>query len=360
MIKDIAPRMRSHRLVDRHRQEGPLLHCNRLVLDEIVPRIDGDLDEDSRVEGRVVIEAVARLERSVVRGPAIIGAGAILVDTYVGPYTSIGDRCELRDAEIEHSVLLEASRIIGVHHIHDSLLGREVEVVRSGERPKATRLMLGDHRRPGAVDDDRRNRARQAPACDDRALPRDVPAPGPTRDGPAKSWRGPRVRSSGCATTAPADYWYVAPGRGVVLHDLHRGPTEKRPSLRPRPPPARRSSRPASRTGSPPRSIMTYLVDGYYNPADGRKSRDDPGLALDWGVRPGAVTPRCGEPQPSSFAHMNLSSPAAEFIRSGSHVARTIRRSDRRLDAHLPARETSHLTREFVQATHHRDRGKKR
>ena len=78
---------------------------------------------------------------------SIIGAGTRLVDTYVGPYTAIGADCELRDAEIEHSVVLERSRIIGVHHIHDSLLGREVEVVRSGDRPKATRLMLGDHSR---------------------------------------------------------------------------------------------------------------------------------------------------------------------------------------------------------------------
>ena len=81
------------------------------------------------------------------RGPAIIGAGTRLVDTYVGPYTSIGADCELIDAEIEHSVVLDRSRISGVHRIRDSLLGREVEVVRSGERPQATRLMLGDHSR---------------------------------------------------------------------------------------------------------------------------------------------------------------------------------------------------------------------
>ncbi|MDQ1456521.1 MAG: glucose-phosphate thymidylyltransferase [Actinomycetota bacterium] len=128
-------------------KKDPLLHCNRLVLDTIVPRIDGEIDAESRVEGRVVIEAGASLEASVVRGPAIIGAGTRLVDTYVGPYTAIGANCELRDAEIEHSVVFERSRIIGVHHIHDSLLGREVEVVRSGDRPKATRLMLGDHSR---------------------------------------------------------------------------------------------------------------------------------------------------------------------------------------------------------------------
>ena len=128
-------------------KKDPLLHCNRLVLDTIEPRIDGSLDEESRVEGRVVVEAGARLERSIVRGPAIIGAGTRLVDTYVGPYTSIAAGCELIDAGIEHSVVLAQSRIVGVHRITDSLLGREVEVFRSGERPSATRLMLGDHSR---------------------------------------------------------------------------------------------------------------------------------------------------------------------------------------------------------------------
>ena len=83
----------------------------------------------------------------MVRGPAIIGADTLLVDTYVGPYTSIGASCELRDAEIEHSVVLEGSRITGVHRIKDSLLGREVEVTRSAQRPTATRLELGDHSR---------------------------------------------------------------------------------------------------------------------------------------------------------------------------------------------------------------------
>jgi glucose-1-phosphate thymidylyltransferase len=128
-------------------KKDPLLRCNRLVLDTIAARIDGFVDADSRVEGRVVVEAGARLERCVVRGPAIIGADAMLVDTYVGPYTSIGPRCELRHAEIEHSVVLEQSRIIGVRRIQDSLIGREVEVVRTGEHPRATRLMLGDNSR---------------------------------------------------------------------------------------------------------------------------------------------------------------------------------------------------------------------
>ena len=63
-----------------------------------------------------------------------------------GLYTP-GEGREIIDAEIEHSVVLERSRIVGVHRIQDSLLGREVEVLRSQLRPQASRLMLGDHSR---------------------------------------------------------------------------------------------------------------------------------------------------------------------------------------------------------------------
>jgi glucose-1-phosphate thymidylyltransferase len=128
-------------------KKDPLLQCNFLVLDTISQQVDGRLDEQSRVEGRVIVEAGAELQNSVVRGPAVIGAGTKLVNTYVGPYTSIGASCELIDADIEHSVVLDRSRIVGVHRVKDSLLGREVEVVRTGDRPHATRLMLGDHSR---------------------------------------------------------------------------------------------------------------------------------------------------------------------------------------------------------------------
>ncbi len=68
-----------------------MLEANRLVLEEVETRIDGEVDEASRVEGRVVVEAGADLSGSVVRGPAVIGAGARIEDAYVGPYTSIGE-----------------------------------------------------------------------------------------------------------------------------------------------------------------------------------------------------------------------------------------------------------------------------
>jgi glucose-1-phosphate thymidylyltransferase len=128
-------------------KKDPLLECNRLVLETITARVAGKVDEASMVEGRVVIDDGASLVNSRVRGPAIIGAGTRLVNSYVGPYSSIAAGCEIVDSELDHSVVLERSRIVGVDRITDSLIGRDVEVIRSDSRPRALRLMLGDHSR---------------------------------------------------------------------------------------------------------------------------------------------------------------------------------------------------------------------
>jgi glucose-1-phosphate thymidylyltransferase len=125
----------------------PLLEGNRLVLDALETRIEGAVDESSRIEGRVVIEAGAELIDSSVRGPAIIGADTRVVGSYIGPYTSVSSGCEIIDSEIEHSIVLEDSRVVGIARLQDSLIGKAVEVTRSQARPAATRLMLGDHSR---------------------------------------------------------------------------------------------------------------------------------------------------------------------------------------------------------------------
>jgi glucose-1-phosphate thymidylyltransferase len=122
----------------------PLLEANRLILETLERRIDGTVDESSRIEGRVVIEAGAVIERSQVRGPAIIGAGTRIIDSFIGPFTAIDQDCQVIGSEVEHSVILARSRIEHVARLEDSLLGRDVVVLRSGLRPTATRLMVGD------------------------------------------------------------------------------------------------------------------------------------------------------------------------------------------------------------------------
>jgi glucose-1-phosphate thymidylyltransferase len=122
-----------------------MLAANRLVLDTIVRRVDGEL-VDSQVDGRVVVEAGARLERSSVRGPAIIGAGARLTDCYVGPYTAVGERCSIHRAEVEHSILLAGSSVRDLNgRMESSLLGRNVEIGRDNRQPRAYRFLVGDN-----------------------------------------------------------------------------------------------------------------------------------------------------------------------------------------------------------------------
>jgi glucose-1-phosphate thymidylyltransferase len=123
----------------------PLLEANRLILETLERRIEGEVDERSELDGRVVLEPGARLVRSRIRGPVVIGAGTTIADTFVGPFSAIGRRCVIESSEIEHSVILDDCRVIGAGRLEDSLLGHHVEVTRSDRRPRATRLMVGDH-----------------------------------------------------------------------------------------------------------------------------------------------------------------------------------------------------------------------
>ncbi len=123
----------------------PLLDANRLILETVERRIDGDVDDASELDGRVVVEAGARVVRSRIRGPAVIGAGTTITDSFVGPFSAIGERCVIERSEIEHSVILDDCRVLGVGRLEDSLLGHHVEVTRTDRRPRATRLMVGDH-----------------------------------------------------------------------------------------------------------------------------------------------------------------------------------------------------------------------
>lgn len=128
-----------------------MLEANRLVLDTIDPRDDGEM-VDSTTHGRVIIEPGARLERATVRGPAIIGAGAVLRDAYIGPYTAVGSGCLVERAEVEHSILLEGSSVVGLDgRMESSLLGRNVTIGRSTGQPRAFQFMVGDNSEIGIL-----------------------------------------------------------------------------------------------------------------------------------------------------------------------------------------------------------------
>jgi glucose-1-phosphate thymidylyltransferase len=126
-------------------QLADMLEANRLILDTLEASCEGDL-VDSQLDGRVVVAAGARLERSKVRGPAVIGARARLTDAYVGPYTAVGEECVIEAAEVEHSILLAGCSVRELDgRIESSLLGRNAHVGRDAGTPRAYRMMLGDN-----------------------------------------------------------------------------------------------------------------------------------------------------------------------------------------------------------------------
>ncbi|HKQ17682.1 MAG TPA: glucose-1-phosphate thymidylyltransferase [Solirubrobacterales bacterium] len=139
--------------VEQHRVKGwwkdtgqlaDMLDANRLVLEDIERRLDGECS-GCEIVGRVVVEEGASLERCTVRGPAVIGAGSRLVDSYVGPYTAIAAGCEVIGSEVEHSILLAGASIHNLpSRMEASLLGRNVRISRAEGLPKTLRMLVGD------------------------------------------------------------------------------------------------------------------------------------------------------------------------------------------------------------------------
>ncbi|MGA9120220.1 MAG: glucose-1-phosphate thymidylyltransferase [Bacteroidota bacterium] len=129
-----------------------LLEANRLILDNLVADVKGEVDDRSTVVGKVVVEPGARVINSVIRGPAIIGEGCVIEDAYIGPFSSIGNRTEVKNSEVEYSIILRDCKIhnVGIR-LESSILGNDVEVVQAVGKPRVHRFMIGDQSRVEVV-----------------------------------------------------------------------------------------------------------------------------------------------------------------------------------------------------------------
>jgi glucose-1-phosphate thymidylyltransferase len=126
-------------------KKDDMLIANHTVLDDwLKPELLGTIDDQSQVVGRVRLEHGARIERSIVRGPVTIGKDAVISDSRIGPFTAIGDRVTITGSNVEHSVIMEESRIIDVRRLEDSLIGKRVVVRPCPPRQGALSLMVGD------------------------------------------------------------------------------------------------------------------------------------------------------------------------------------------------------------------------
>ncbi len=122
-----------------------ILDVNRLILETVEEKIEGKVDERSKTNGQVVIGRDTEVRNSIIRGPAIIGAGTEIIDSYIGPFTAIQDNCCINKTEIENSIILEGSRIDDIgSRIDESLIGRDVKISKCPPRPSVYKFMVGD------------------------------------------------------------------------------------------------------------------------------------------------------------------------------------------------------------------------
>ncbi len=122
-----------------------ILHANRLILDDIETLNQGSF-ELSEIRGRIQIgEGTVVKSNSMIKGPVVIGKKCTISDSYIGPYTSIGDNCEIICSEIEDSVILDDVSIKNSRRITDSLIGRGVKIYKKNGLPEGMHLVVGDN-----------------------------------------------------------------------------------------------------------------------------------------------------------------------------------------------------------------------
>lgn len=122
-----------------------LLELNRVVLDRLVTGVPAAVGEANTVDGRVLVDPDALVTDSVLVGPCVIGAGAVIRSAYVGPYTSVGARAHVEGSEVERSIIASEACLLHVGtRIVSSVLGPRARVCRDFGLPRGLRLHVSE------------------------------------------------------------------------------------------------------------------------------------------------------------------------------------------------------------------------
>jgi glucose-1-phosphate thymidylyltransferase len=125
-------------------KKDDILSANSKILDETIQKNIEGKTTNSKVDGRVKIEATANINNSKIRGPCIIGKGVKIENSYIGPYTSIGDNSTILNSTLECCVILENVTITDVEHLEESLVGKNAKISKN-LRNRTLRLHVGDY-----------------------------------------------------------------------------------------------------------------------------------------------------------------------------------------------------------------------
>lgn len=124
-----------------------ILDANRLVLDDLTSNIEGKIINRSLIQGRVVINKKSVVnDGAIIRGPTIIGENTIIGSkVFIGPYTSIGNNVEIRQGEIENSIIMNNCIIDLDDRIIDSLVAPHTKIISNKEnKPSGKKFILGE------------------------------------------------------------------------------------------------------------------------------------------------------------------------------------------------------------------------
>ncbi|MDO7788558.1 glucose-1-phosphate thymidylyltransferase [Desulforamulus aquiferis] len=126
-------------------KKDDILEANRVVLDEYATyNIQGEIDDQSIISGRVEVGIGSRVSNSIIRGPVIVGSNVTIKNSFIGPYTALGNGSIVEDVSVEHAVILDNCHLKNVERIEDSLIGYNSRVYRKESRGRALRLLVGD------------------------------------------------------------------------------------------------------------------------------------------------------------------------------------------------------------------------
>jgi glucose-1-phosphate thymidylyltransferase len=125
-------------------KKDDILSANARILDEYIQRdIEGTVT-DSTIDGRVKVESEAKIVSSIIRGPCVIGKGVLIECSFIGPYTSIGDRSKISNSNLEYCVVQDNVTVKDVERLEDSLIGKNAKITRN-QRNRTIKLHVGDY-----------------------------------------------------------------------------------------------------------------------------------------------------------------------------------------------------------------------
>jgi len=125
-------------------KKDDILSANAKILDEYIQRDVKGIVTNSTIDGRVKVEPEAKIVNSIVRGPCVIGKNVLIENSFIGPYTSVGDGSRIFNSNLEYCVIQENVTIKDVERLEESLIGKNAKVARN-QRNRTIKLHVGDY-----------------------------------------------------------------------------------------------------------------------------------------------------------------------------------------------------------------------